>query len=254
MDFFLGTHEVSWLARAEFADVPLFISHVRLRPRRSLPRAVGTWALDSGAFSELSLHGAWRSGPDEYADNVARYTDEIGGLAWAAPQDWMCEPWIVEKTGLSVLEHQQRTVDNFLALRGRGPFVPVLQGWEPADYLRHVALYETEDIDLRDEPLVGLGSVCRRNTTADIASLVFDLAAGGLRLHGFGVKRRGLPVVGPYLVSADSLAWSYGARRAGQQPGCSHKNCNSCSRFALRWRAETLRSFATEPPVLWGPS
>jgi hypothetical protein len=38
---------------------------------------------------------------DEYAGLVARYAEEIGGMDWAAPQDWMCEPWIIEKTGLS---------------------------------------------------------------------------------------------------------------------------------------------------------
>ncbi len=34
-----------------------------------------------------------------------RYRDEIGCLLWAAPQDWMCEPWITAKTGLTVAEH-----------------------------------------------------------------------------------------------------------------------------------------------------
>ena len=46
--------------------------------------------------------------------NVRLYRDEVGGLQCAAPQDWMCEPQIVAKTGLSVREHQQRTVENLL--------------------------------------------------------------------------------------------------------------------------------------------
>jgi hypothetical protein len=28
--------------------------------------------------------------------------------------DWMCEPFMLAKTGLSVREHQQRTVTNYL--------------------------------------------------------------------------------------------------------------------------------------------
>ena len=40
---------------------------------------------------------------------------------------------------------------------------------------------------------------------------------------------------------ADSLAWSYHARREPPLPGCNtHKNCANCVRFALAWREETL--------------
>lgn len=44
MLFYLGTHQVDWLARA---CVPLFISRVRLLRLRTLPRARHRWALDS---------------------------------------------------------------------------------------------------------------------------------------------------------------------------------------------------------------
>jgi hypothetical protein len=87
--FWLGTHQPGWLARL---DVPLFASHRTLRDRRRLPRAIAPWALDSGGFTELTLHGRWRTIPGEYAEAVARYASEVGRLAWAAPQDWMCEP------------------------------------------------------------------------------------------------------------------------------------------------------------------
>jgi hypothetical protein len=82
---------------------------------------------------------------------VNRYADEIGQLDWAAPMDWMCEPWIVEKTGLSVREHQERTVANYLALRDRGPFIPVLQGWTLEDYETCVDLYAQAGVDLSAE-------------------------------------------------------------------------------------------------------
>lgn len=52
--FYLGTHMANWLGQT---DVPLFVSHMRLRDRKTYPRALGPWALDSGAFTgqQLSL-------------------------------------------------------------------------------------------------------------------------------------------------------------------------------------------------------
>lgn len=222
----------------------LFISHRRLSKRKTMPRAIGEWALDSGGFTELDMHGKWTITPGEYVEWVDRYQDEIGGLQWAAPMDWMCEPWIVEKTGLSVREHQERTVANYLELRDRGPFIPVLQGWTLDDYETCVGLYESAGVDLAARPLVGLGSVCRRQNTDEITRLVVQLASRGLRLHGFGVKKTGLAAFGRYLESADSLAWSYNARRDWPLVGCTHKNCANCLRYALRWRAELLAPMA----------
>jgi hypothetical protein len=119
--FYLGTHEPAWLAHVRF---PLFVSHRRLQRYRRLPVACCPWALDSGAFSELAAYGRWRLTPAAYVAAVRRYRQEIGRLAWAAPQDWMCEPVMVAKTGLSVREHQRRTVANFVLLRRLAPDLP----------------------------------------------------------------------------------------------------------------------------------
>ena len=54
--FYLGTHHPSWLRKT---DVPLFVSRRRLAGLKTLPRARGPWALDSGGFQELILHGEW---------------------------------------------------------------------------------------------------------------------------------------------------------------------------------------------------
>jgi hypothetical protein len=135
--------------------------------------------LDSGAFSEISRHGRWTVTAAGYVTHVRRYRDEIGRLAWASPQDWMCEPHILAVTGLSVREHQERTVANVVELRSLAPdlpFVPVLQGWTLQDYLRCVELYREYGVDLRREPLVGLGSVCRRQGTQEIGEIVESLA------------------------------------------------------------------------------
>ena len=224
---------------------PLFVSHRQLaRRRRRLRPASCRWALDSGGFTELSLHGRWVTPPEDYAAAVAGYADRIGGLDFAAPQDWMCEPFMIARTGLSVTEHLHRTVENYLTLRRLAPDLPVIavvQGWRLADYLACADLYASAGVDLAALPRVGLGSVCRRQSTAEIAVIVTELARRGLRLHGFGVKTGGLHLYGHRLTSADSMAWSYAARRAPALPGCTgHKNCANCLTYATRWRAGVL--------------
>jgi len=81
---------------------------------------------------------------------------------------------------------------------------------------------------------VGLGSVCRRQNTSEAGTIVRSLAP--LKLHYFGAKLTGLESFGDALVSADSMAWSYRARRDWPLPGCTHKSCANCARYALRWR------------------
>lgn len=246
MDFWLGTHEVSWLKRL---DVPLFVSRRRLDRQQALPRALAPWALDSGGFTELHLFGAWTVDVITYARSVARYAQEVGRLAWAAPQDWMCEPSVLATTGLDVAEHQRRTVRNLLDLRtiSDQPFIPVLQGWTRDDYMRHVEQYQRAGVDLVGETLVGVGSVCRRQDVASTAVIIEDLAGLGLKLHGFGVKTKGLLRYASSLTSADSLAWSYNARRRPPMAGCTHRNCNSCPRWATRWRERLLASLTLQP-------
>lgn len=235
MRFYLGTHQPAWLARG--LGVPLLVSHRRLVGRRTLPRATGRWALDSGGFTELSLHGGWRSDPGTYVAAVRRYADEIGNLDWAAPQDWMCELSVLRRTGLTVVEHQRRTVRNLVQLRELAPdlpFLPVLQGWTIADYERCADLYDQAGIDLQAEPLVGVGTVCRRQHKAVVERIVRNFASRELSLHGFGVKLVGLSHYAEALSSSDSMSWS---RRGRYVPGCapSHRTESNCLRFALSW-------------------
>src|SRR5262249_21701310 len=100
-------------------------------------------------------------------------------------------------------------------------------------------------------PLVGVGSVCRRQGTAKIETLIKSLYARGLRnLHGFGLKTRGLTgrrSVAGYLASADSMSWSKRARNAWKVErqklcGGDHKGgCTSCFPWAVKWRDRLLR-------------
>lgn len=125
--FYLGSPEPSWLGRDEFCDeprVPLFVSHRRLARLKTLPRARTSWALDSGGFTELSMYGDWTLHAVDYAKIVRRYYDQIGCMEWAAPQDWMCEPWILEKTGRTIQDHQLRTVANYADLRYEDDYLP----------------------------------------------------------------------------------------------------------------------------------
>ena len=232
MIFYLGTHAPGWLGSP---GRPLFVSAVRLRRMQRWPVARRRWALDSGGFTELSQHGRWTITPEQYVAEVRRARDEVGSLDWAAPQDWMCEPWVVEKTGLSVAEHQRRTIENFLTLRTLAPdlpIVPVLQGWEEADYLRHVEAYSAHGVDLAAEPTVGLGTVCRRQSTQEAENIVrWHAEWYVLLLHAFGVKTGGLRRYGDLVQSADSMAWSFTARRRPiRLEGCTHQTCANCRR------------------------
>lgn len=249
MLFYLGTHMPGWLGQL---TVPLFVSRRRLTARKSLPRATARWCLDSGGFTELSMFGRWETTLDEYVADVRRFKRDIGRLDWVSPQDWMCEPHMLDLTGKTVAAHQVLTVDNFLRLREKlGPLViPVLQGWEFDDYLRCVELYAAAGVDLTAEQIVGVGSVCRRQNTAEAGQIFRALAALGLRLHGFGVKATGLQSYADALASADSMAWSYRARRDHPLPGCTHKSCANCMKFALKWRDQTILS-KTAQQTLW---
>ncbi|WP_435792335.1 DUF7221 family queuine tRNA-ribosyltransferase-like protein [Actinacidiphila glaucinigra] len=49
---------------------------------------------------------------------------------------------------------------------------------------------------------------------------------------------------GHLLVSADSLAWSTGARYGERMSGCTHRaaKCQNCKRYALRWRSRVINT------------
>ncbi len=254
--YYLGAHHPQWLAQT---STPLFVSRRVLAKRKTLPRALGPWALDSGGFTELQMHGRWTVDARMYAADVRRFRDEIGRLDWAAPQDWMCEPIVISGgtipkgptfagTGLSVRTHLIRTVDNLLQLRMIAPdlpIIPVLQGWKLDDYLQCWDLYDMAGICLENEPVIGIGSVCRRQATKEAVAIFERLSQEGLcgKMHGFGVKTSGLPAIAKYLRSADSQARSMHARKRNillpghDKPGSGrrkgHKNCANCLEYLL---------------------
>jgi len=244
--FYLGTHIPAHFARSV---VPLFVSRTRLERQKKWPRAQAPWSLDSGGFTEVALRGGWSLSPTRYAQMARKYRDEIGSLRWAAPQDWMCEPVALKATGLSVVEHQRRTIENYLDLVSYAPdvpWIPVLQGWEKDDYRRHVEMYAAAGVSLADAPIVGVGTVCRRQSHKEAGEILHTIRAAGVsRLHGFGFKVLGIRAWGHLLTSADSLAWSFDARYAKKRLStCKHKaaTCQNCFDYALWWRGNLIPS------------
>lgn len=176
--------------------------------------------MDSGAFTEVSTYGFYRHGVDQYAEQIKRWRNN-GNLLAAVSQDYMCEPWILEKTGLSVNDHQRLTIERYdqLFASGTGVYIlPVLQGYAPSDYVTHIRMYGSR---LNQGAWVGVGSVCKRN--GDVKAIEAVLLAiyderPDLKLHGFGLKSTALKsgIVDQLLETADSMAWSFSARKQGR--------------------------------------
>jgi hypothetical protein len=178
----------------------------------------------------LSTYGRFLLSPEEYAALALRVCLEVGDVLHVSIQDWMCEPFVLAKTGLTLREHQARTIDSYCELsylQPGLPWVPVLQGMDPEDYLRHFDDYARAGIDLTRFPLVGVGSVCKRNRAKEIRELFVKLHELGLRLHGFGVKADGLASARGVLASADSMAWSRRGRFAGGRDSNGYLLANS---------------------------
>lgn len=228
MRFFTGLHQPSDAGNFNAA----FISVNRLRPRKQ-PLKASDWIMDSGAFTEISTHGRYRHGVESYADEIRRWaTNGSGRLLAAVAQDYMCEPHILKITGLTVADHQRLTIERYDALleQHTGVYIlPVLQGYEPHEYVQHLRAYGER---LEHGAWVGVGSVCKRNgdpRAIEAVLLAIKTERPDLRLHGFGLKSTALksPVVRALLHTADSMAWSYHARKNG-------RNANDW-REATRW-------------------
>lgn len=248
-DFFLGTHKTGWLTKVA---IPLFVSARTLRERKRLPRALGRWAADGGGFTELSMYGRWTVGPRQYAAEVWEWEQRIGHLAFAATQDWMCEPEILARTGLTVEEHQNRTVLSYLRLMTIAPhlpWMPVLQGWRWGDHERCLELYYRNGVDLTKCPIVGVGSICRRQNNLRAALLLKQLAQCGLKLHAFGLRQGALALCHDSVVSTDSLAWSFQARKKRLEGKLTGTNLPNSLDFALQYRAKLLAKFSPQEGV-----
>lgn len=214
--FFTGLDDVHNARHFDSA----FISVHRL-VRRASAFPVNDWIMDSGAFSTILKNGGYPQKVECYADQVKRWAKN-GNLLAAVSQDYMCEPQMVAITGLTVEIHQRLTrirYDELISLDAGGVYImPVIQGYQPSEYQTHVKMYGDR---LKHGAWVGVGSVCKRNgTPKSVAAVLLAIKEirPDLRLHGFGIKKTALAngLVNELLYSADSMAWSYGARREGR--------------------------------------
>ena len=73
--------------------------------------------MDSGAFREIEQYGGYRHKPSEYAAEVNRIAAINPGLRTAVFREvWMCEPFMLAKTGLTIANHQRLTIERYDAL------------------------------------------------------------------------------------------------------------------------------------------
>lgn len=216
MRFFTGLHQPSDAQHFECC----FISVSRLWKRRG-PFAVRKWIMDGEGFSTLHKHGRYVKTVAEYAAEIRRWSTN-GHLLAAVSQDYMCEPVMLAKTGLTVAEHQRLTIERYDGLlkedTGGVYIIPVLQGYSPEDYVSHIRQYGRR---LRPRAWVGVGSVCKRNGDPRAVEAVLRAIheeRPDLRLHGFGLKKTALAsqAVRELLHTADSMAWSFSARKQGR--------------------------------------
>lgn len=232
----------------KFPAAGVMVSVNSLRKRKSDFR-IGDWLLDSGAFTEIAKHGSYRYSIEEYHRQICRWA-ECGNLLAAVAQDWMCEAFVIERTGLSVAEHQRLTIDRYdrlLALNPPVPILPVLQGFYPYQYLEHLKDYGDR---LAPGQWVGIGSVCRRNgNPQEILNIIGSLHAvrPDLKFHGFGLKQLALdnPGIRRHLYSCDSMAWSYPLRFT-PAPGddCVQNPRQREERFAHLYQEKVARTLA----------
>jgi hypothetical protein len=196
-----------------------FVSVNRLQGRVSAFKA-NKWIMDSGAFTTINKYGCYPEPVSEYAKHIKKWHLN-GEMLAAVAQDYMCEPFVLSKTGMSVRQHQELTVDRYknLVLEdvGSAYIMPVLQGYQPEEYVAHLDLYGDS---ISHGAWVGCGSVCKRNGNPESVLEVLDAIKTNrpdLKLHGFGLKTTSLanPKIRQHLHTSDSMAWSFAARFNG---------------------------------------
>lgn len=187
-------------------------------------------ALDSAGFVAMRK-GGYRWEPFEYAALAHSW-----GFTWWSQMDLCCEP----EVAADAAEIRRRlTVSAWLlqacrdaaaSIRevGDAQFsdpVPVLQGWQPDDYVRCFDLYDSL-LDGVWPELVGVGSMCTRKLRGpDGASAVLQRLEAVLpkhvQLHLFGVKGPVLQALhgNPRIASTDSMAWDDAARWRANKEG-----------------------------------
>lgn len=206
-------------------------------------------ALDSSGFVAMRLYGGYRWTPEQYAALAAAMRP-----AWWAQMDFCCEPEIAASRA-EVESRIGKTIDGLRACRGAGRNaqipapMPVLQGYEPTDYIAG---------PIFDEPLpdlIGVGSVCRRHLRGRkglmaVIDAIDRKVPRATRLHLFGVKGTALRAITNEFsqreFSADSMAYMYAARWDVWKHG-GRKDYDCIASHAKTWLAQN--QIAAEPQL-----
>lgn len=234
-------------------------------------------ALDSAGFTAVSnwhKKGAQPGMASVFPWTYAQYVELASSLpcAWWSQPDLCCEPEVASSQDeidyrinatATLLEGTLRTVyawQNELAKTCSPstvanmirPPIPVLQGWSRDDYMRSLDLmmqvWSRWEPWLATPKLIGVGSVCRRHLShpsyglhAILAGLEGQLPAGS-KVHLFGVKGQCLGDLKmlPWVGSADSMAYDFGARVKAFRDGHSNTIAHR-SREMTQWMASAAK-------------
>jgi hypothetical protein len=224
---------------------------VQLKRPPRLPAHLTHVAVDCGSYT-LAQHQV-QPGFHFTAEQYAAWIRALGPAArWAVLPDWPCE-------GASAPEVRRRqiattvTAVDVLSNHLDVPWCwcPVLQGQRVEVYLRHAIdvaawVYELHEVyaarGQAEAFRVCLGSLCRRNSVAEIRNIVSSVARvlPKLVLHLFGVKLSVLQQTGDLpdaVVSVDSAAWtSRFGRHINVAVDEQRRTCVRCKQVAPRPR------------------
>jgi len=212
-------YQIDCVPRFMWSYYPIF----QQNRRSPLPANGKPWILDSGGFSFLKKFGRYPMSEASYLKHALSLNANL-----IVSMDWMCEPNVIKKTGLSVKKHIENTVSSLRTILNLADRIPevrlmsasspessfgiigVIQGWSIEDYLCCIDLLREQDLIL---PYMGVGSLCRRNSEKQIIRILRTIKRElpNIKLHGFGVKTSVLkyPEARELLFSLDSAAWGH---------------------------------------------
>jgi len=200
----------SWARSGTLKPVPRYVSDIVSRKHR---------AADCGGFVATKIWGDYRYTPDEYVNWLHSFTPQ-----WAATMDYCCEDEITSGNTGIVCQRQEATTDMAHLFWNNyrdedGTWVPTIQGWHVADYVRHARqmkplLEEMQAHYHNDVWRVGIGTLCNRASVSDIVAVLGAVRReiGDMPIHLWGVKLGALQskVLLRNVVSVDSAAWMPG--------------------------------------------
>lgn len=223
----------------------------RFRTPRDLMHGLDV-ALDSAGFVAMSKYNGYLWEIHEYLDLVASFP-----WAWYAAPDLCVEPQIANNRMERRLRIAQ-TVRNFVVCelqardRGLPAPMPVLQGQTVDDYLACADLMPL----LRWPPLIGIGSMCRRelggpDNVEAVVHALDKVLPGSTRFHLFGVKSAAMAVLAdhPRLASTDSCAWSFDLRQRARKANVSRSRRMEAETMVAWWKGQQSKLEIARPPA-----